>query len=135
MANYRRDRINDEVMKEMNVILRTVKDPRVSDAFVSVTSVEVSGDLKFAKVWYSFLYGDEKEVKRGLVAAAKYIRGQLARSLNLRITPELMFARDNSIEHGAHISEVLSRLKYSDDPKPEENTPESQSPADEDGEN
>lgn len=115
MANYRRDRINDEMMKEMNVIMRNVKDPRVSDHFVTVTAVEVSGDLKYAKVWYSALTGEEKEIRQGLRAATGYIRSCLARSLNLRITPELTFARDASIAHGAKIAGILSRITYSED--------------------
>lgn len=122
MANHRRDRINDEVMKCMNVILRSVKDPRVSDNFVTVTATDVSPDLKYARVWFSHLSGDEKEVLRGLRAATGYIRGQLAKELNLRITPELTFVRDKSIEHGAHISEVLSHIKFSDDGNTEEGT-------------
>ena len=62
MAKYRRDRINDEVKKELSMILREVKDPRLTDAFISVTAVDVTGDLKFAKVYYSAMQGDKKEI-------------------------------------------------------------------------
>ena len=65
MANYRRGRINDEVQKELASILRDVKDPRVSGAFVSVTAVDVTPDLKFAKIYYSSLMGDKNECKLG----------------------------------------------------------------------
>ena len=91
MAKYRQSRINEEMFKEAAQIIRTVKDPRVSEAFVSVTGVEVTPDLKFAKIFYSAMQGDKKTVKKGLDSSAPYIRGQLAKNLNLRITPELTF--------------------------------------------
>ena len=112
MANYRRGRINDEVQKELAMILREVKDPRVSDAFISVTAVEVTPDLKFAKVYYSAMQGDKKEVAKGLKSSAGYIRRQLAQRLNLRMTPELTFVEDHSIAHGAHISKLLNGIEF-----------------------
>ena len=116
MANYRRGRINDEMLKEVAMILREVKDPRVSKAFVSVTAAEVTPDLKYAKIYYSFLQGDDpKEVERGLKAAAGFIRGQIAKKMNLRITPELTFVRDNSIKHGAHIATLLEGITFSEE--------------------
>lgn len=120
MANYRRGRINDEVQKEIAGILREVKDPRVSKAFVSITGAEVTPDLKYAKIYYSALYGDKKEVRLGLRAAAGFIRGQLARRMNLRMTPELTFIEDGSIEHGAKISKILEGITISEE-EPEEN--------------
>lgn len=113
MANYRRGRINDEVKKELSLILREVKDPRISDAFISVTAVEVSGDLKFAKVYYSAMMGDKKEVAKGLKSSAGFIRREIARRLNLRMTPEFTFYEDHSIEHGAHISKLLNGIEIS----------------------
>ena len=71
MPKYRQGRINDEFQKEIALILRDVKDPRVSGAFISVTGAEVTPDLKYAKVYYSSLMGDKKEVKRGLIIAVK----------------------------------------------------------------
>jgi ribosome-binding factor A len=111
MANYRRGRINDEVTKEVAQILREVKDPRVRNAFVSVTGAEVTPDLKYAKIYYSFLNGDEKELRKGLKAAAVFIRGGLAKRMNLRITPELTFVRDTSLEYGAHINKLLVKVE------------------------
>jgi ribosome-binding factor A len=111
MANYRRGRVNDEVKKELSVILREVKDPRISDAFISITSVEVSGDLKFAKVYYSAMMGDKKEVAKGLKSSAGFIRREIARRLNLRMTPEFSFYEDHSIEHGAKISKLLNGIE------------------------
>lgn len=111
MANYRRGRINDEMRNEVAMILRDVKDPRVESAFVSVTGAEVTPDLKYAKIYYSNLSGDEKEVAKGLKAASGFIRGQVAQKMNLRITPELTFIKDNSIKHGAHIASILNSLE------------------------
>ena len=118
MANYRKGRINDEVKKELSLVLREVKDPRIKDAFISITSVEVSGDLKFAKVYYSAMMGDKKEVAKGLKSSAGFIRREIARRLNLRMTPEFSFYEDHSIEHGAHISKLLNQIEIS--PEPEE---------------
>ena len=115
MAKHRRGRINDEVLKEMAGILREVKDPRVRDAFVSVTGADVTPDLKYAKIYYSHLQGDAKEVAKGLKSSAGFIRRMLAERLNLRMTPELTFVVDESIAHGAHIASLLSGLTYSDD--------------------
>ena len=114
MAKYRQGRINDEFQKEVAMILRDVKDPRVSGAFISVTAAEVTPDLKYAKVYYSSLMGDKKEVKLGLRAAAGFIRGQIARRMNLRITPEITFIEDGSIEYGAKISKILEGITITD---------------------
>ena len=123
MAKYRRGRINEEIQKEMTAILRKVKDPRVSDAFISVTAADCTADLKYAKIYYSALRGDKKEVAQGLKAATGFIRRELAKSLNLRITPELTFLPDDSVAYGAHIASILSNLEISPE-EPEENTEE-----------
>ena len=115
MANYRRGRINDEMQKELMVILRGVKDPRVSDAFVSVTAVDVTPDLKYAKVYYSCLSGNKKDVAKGLRQASGYMRTQLAKTLNLRMTPELTFIEDASGEHGARIAKILENIEFHDE--------------------
>jgi ribosome-binding factor A len=120
MAKYRQGRINDEMQKEIAEILREVKDPRVSGAFISVIGVDATPDLKFAKVYYSVLTGDKKEISKGLRSSAGYIRAQLAKRMNLRMTPELSFYEDHSIEHGAHISKLLAGIEISE-PDEEEN--------------
>ena len=109
MARYRQGRINGEITREMTSIIRDVKDPRVSDAMICITGADCSADLKFCKIYYStLLTGDDaKEVARGLRSASGFIRGQLAKTLNLRVTPELTFCEDKSIAYGAHILEVL----------------------------
>jgi len=111
MAKYRTGRINDEVRNVVAMAMREVKDPRVASAFVSVTAADVTPDLKYAKIYYSSLKGEPKEVALGLKSSAGFIRRQIATQLNLRITPELTFIVDKSISHGAHISELLHSIE------------------------
>ena len=110
MSNFRKARINDEFMRTVADALRTVKDPRVSASFLSIVGVETTPDLKYCKVRFSVYGGDAKEVGKGLRSAAGYIRRELAARLNLRLTPELTFLADNSLEHGAHISALIDSL-------------------------
>lgn len=119
MAKYRQGRINEEMQKELMLILRRVKDPRISEAFISITAADCTADLKYAKIYYSALRGDQKEIAKGLKAAAGFIRRELAHSLNLRMTPELTFLPDSSIAYGAHISSILNNLEISEE-DPEE---------------
>lgn len=111
MPGYRRARINDAMQAEMAFIMREVKDPRLSAAMITVTACDVTPDLKFAKIFFSHMQGEEKEILRGLRAASPFIRRQLAERLNLRITPELTFVRDTSIAHGAHIASLLHQIE------------------------
>ena len=120
MAKYRRGRINEEMVKELAVILREIKDPRVSEAFVSVTAADVTPDLKFAKIFYSVMGGDAKEVGKGLKSASGYIRKRIAETLNLRQTPELTFVTDDSIAYGAHINELLNKIEFTEFPEEED---------------
>lgn len=111
MPKYRRNRINDAVARELTEILRDVKDPRISGAFVTVTGADVTADLKYAKIFYSIIgETDEKELSRGLKSASPFIRRELAVRLNLRMTPELAFVRDTGTRHGADIAELLHRI-------------------------
>ena len=119
MPAYRKDRINEEMLREMSQILRTLKDPRVNSGFVTVTHCDVSGDLKFAKIYFSVLNGDAGEVRKGLISAKGYIRREIASRLNLRNTPELNFIADDSMEKGAKITKILSEMTYSDVEAPE----------------
>ena len=121
MANYRRGRINDEMQKELSFVLRELKDPRVRDAFISITAVDVTPDLKFAKVYYSAMQGDKKEVARGLKSSSGFIRREIAQRLNLRMTPEFTFVEDHSIAHGAHISKLLESIEFSEQTDEDEN--------------
>ena len=116
MANNRLARTNDDIQRVLSELLRNVKDPRVQQGMISVTRVETTGDLRYAKVWLS-VYGmkDEKEFKRGLKSASGWLRKELASSMNLRYTPELVFELDHSIEYGAHINELISSLDIHQD--------------------
>ena len=107
MASNRIGRINEEIQRELSSLIPTVKDPRVT-GMISVTAVETTPDLKFAKIYVSALdKGGEEQVLKGLKSASGYLRRELGRSLNLRYTPELTFVRDDSINKGAHILEML----------------------------
>ncbi len=110
MAKYRQDRINDSVAKEMAEIIREIKDPRVSSALITVTGADVTQDLKYAKIFYSSFSGKDDECAAGLRSAAGFARGQLARRLNLRVTPEISFVYDASLEHGMKIAKILNGL-------------------------
>ncbi len=120
MAKYRRDRINDAVATEAAVIVRDIKDPRLDGVMLTVTGAEVTADLKYAKIFYSVMGEfDEKELRRGLKSAAPFVRSRLARSLNLRQTPEVSFVFDDSVGRGAHIAELLRGISTDTD-EPEE---------------
>ena len=113
MPAYNRiDRISEEVKRELSMIIRELKDPRLSKSVVSVVNVNVTKDLKFAKAFISVL-GSE-DVQKGAMAALQsasgFIRKEIGRRVNLRNTPEFTFVLDNSIEYGAHINEVLKNL-------------------------
>lgn len=110
-SNFHTTRINEEITKEVTEILRAVKDPRINGAFISIIRADTSGDLKYSKIHYSILGSDENEVKKGLVSASGFIRHELAERMNLRVTPELTFIHDNSIEHGAKIAKILHTLE------------------------
>ena len=109
MANYRRGRINDAVAQELAIALGNVREPKVVDNFISITRAEVAPDLKFATVYFSCI-GDSKEASEGLKKCTGMLRHHLATTLNLRITPELNFVKDGSIEHGARIAKLLEEI-------------------------
>ena len=107
------DRISEEVMKALAEAIRSVKDPRVQGAMVSIVHCEVTGDLRYAKCYVSVLGSDAqaKEFMKGLKSAAGWLRREVGHKVQLRYAPELVFELDHSITHGAHISEVLHELK------------------------
>ncbi len=107
MASNRIGRINEEIQRELACLIPGVKDPRVT-GMISVTAVETTPDLRFAKVYVSMLdKSSAANVVKGLKSAAGYLRRELGRTLNLRYTPELQFVEDDSIDKGAHILELL----------------------------
>ena len=107
MPSNRIGRINEEIQRELASLIPTVKDPRVT-GMISVTAVETTPDLRWAKVYVSMLdKSSAAQVVKGLKSAAGYLRRELGRALNLRYTPELLFVEDDSIDKGAHILEML----------------------------
>ena len=113
MAKYRRGRINDAVAEELAIALGEVREPKVANNFVSITRAEVAPDLKYATVYFSCI-GDSGEVAEGLKKCTGMLRHHLAVTLNLRITPDLNFVKDGSIEHGAKIARLLEEIKNGD---------------------
>ena len=110
-------RINMEVQKELARIIREeIKDPRIHPV-TSVVACEVAPDLKTCKAYISVLGTEEdaQNTKKGLVNASGYIRRELARSVNLRNTPEITFIMDQSIEYGVNMSKKINDLVYSED--------------------
>ena len=112
MANYRDRRVAQEILKEVNNILhKKVRDPRVQD--VSITDVKVTGDLQEATIFYSLLSdkaSDKQKAQEGLDKATGLIRRELGHRLSIYKTPEITFTRDESVEYGNHIDELLRGL-------------------------
>jgi ribosome-binding factor A len=109
----RTDRIAEQIQREVAQVLRLeVKDPRVR--MITLTGVEVTKDYSHAKVFYTTLDGASDAVQQGLEHASGYLRSQLAHSMKLRITPQLHFVYDPSIEHGAHLSQLIDQAVASD---------------------
>ena len=111
MASNRINRINEEIQKELSSLLRTVKDPRVQDTMISITRVETTPDLRYTKVYVSFLQEEKvKDAMAGLKSAAGWIRRQLGTNLKLRYSPEIVWALDDSITYGAHMLNLINSL-------------------------
>lgn len=112
MASQRITRINEEIRKELSELIRSeIKDPKVSEAMVSVIDVETASDLKTAKVYISVLQENKKkEVIEGLNKAQGFIRKEIARRVNLRATPEFIFKLDESIEYGMKMSQAIAQV-------------------------
>ena len=113
MASNRINRINEEIQKELSSLLRTVKDPRVQDTMISITRVETTPDLRYAKVYASFLEDNKaNDALKGLKSAGGYLRRQLGTNLKLRYAPEIVWALDDSITYGAKMLELINNLPY-----------------------
>ena len=108
-------RINEEVMRELSNIIRgEIKDPRINP-MTSVVAVEVAPDLKTAKAYMS-----QQDTIAGLRSAEGFIRRSLAKSVNLRNTPEIKFVLDQSIEYGIHMSKMIDEVTKDIKEKPDE---------------
>ena len=116
MASNRIGRINEEIQKELASAIRNLKDPRVADTMISITHVETTPDLRYAKVYVSFLQEDKAAgALKGLKSAGGYLRRELGSALNLRYTPELVWALDDSITYGAKMLGLINSLEVKTD--------------------
>ena len=108
-------RVNEELMKAIShIITYELKNPDVT-GMISVTRVKVTPDLKYAKVYVSLLNSKSVEkTMQGLKESAGFMRSQVAKKVNLRITPELVFEYDDSIEHGEKIDSILKEISKQD---------------------
>lgn len=116
MSSNRINRINDEIQRELASQIRNLKDPRVAaTGMVSITRVDTTNDLRYARIYVSVLdKTKEPEVLKGLKSASGFLRRELGHALQLRYTPELLFVGDDSIQHGAHILELLRKEEEKD---------------------
>ena len=112
MSQQRIGRINEEIQKELSSLIRTLKDPRVQNAMISITTVDTTGDLRYAKVYVSVLQKERaREVLKGLKSAGGFLRREIGQKLQLRYTPELIFVEDDSITKGAKMYALLSSME------------------------
>ena len=122
MANHKIGRTTEDIKRELTDILRHVKDPRVSDVFISIIRVEVTNDLSYCNVYISAMEGLEraKLALKGLKSASGFIRRELGNRLKLRHVPELIFHATDSIEYSANISRILNSLDIKGDEEEDE---------------
>lgn len=117
MPNFNIKRLNEDILRELSAAVAGVKDPRVADAFVTVTRTELTSDLSYCKVWVACMGGSERTQKacEGMKAAGGYFKKCIAARVRMRKMPELIFIPDNSLEYSEHIEEIIAKL-----PKPVE---------------
>lgn len=124
MAYARTKRVGEEVRKIISRMLYEgqIKDTKVksSKSLISITSVDVVRDLRYAYVYISVLGNDAQSVMEGLSNAAGYVRKEVGRELNIRYTPEIIFRLDDSIEKGAYMSKLLSDVNQNSSSEAEE---------------
>jgi ribosome-binding factor A len=117
---YKRSvRVGDQMKQEIaDILMRKIKDPRIG--FVTVTDVELSDDLRNAKVFVSIYGGDKEETFKGLKSASAFIRSELGRRMSMRSVPEILFRFDATVEQGAHIMELLHEIETKQEQDAEE---------------
>ena len=111
-TQLRVEKLQELIKQEMSkMLLREIKDPRIG--FVTVTDVEVTGDLREAKIYVSIMGGEEQiqSSLEGLHSALGFIRREIGRRIRLRFTPEISFALDNSLDYGEHIQKILLKIE------------------------
>lgn len=116
MSQNRILQINQEIQRELSALLRTVKDPRVQDVMISITRVDTTADLRYTRVYVSFLQEEKaKDAMAGLKSAAGYLRRELGRGLGLRYSPEIVWQADDSIVYGAKMLKLINSLEVEHD--------------------
>ena len=116
MASNRIGRINEEIQKELSSLIRNLKDPRIQNTMISITRVETTPDLRYTKVYASFLQEEKAaDALKGLQSAAGYLRRELGSALNLRYTPQIVWALDDSITYGAKMLALINSLEVKSD--------------------
>lgn len=133
MANYRADRMSEDIQREIAAILREMKDPRLHNGIISVVRCETAHDLSYSKVYISSMNGlaVAKDAVKALKNAQGFIRRELGTRLKLRYAPVLAFEATDSIEYSANISRILGSLQYS---QTEASEPENETTENEDAE-
>lgn len=111
--NFKKERLDSEFVKELNVIIQDVKDNRV-DPLTDVVSVQLSKDLSYCKAFIKTEAEDKNKVLEGLNAAKNFIKMELVINMNLRKTPELVFEYDDTAEKAAHIEELIKKIHDND---------------------
>lgn len=115
MANFRIDRISEEVRHALDSIIREMNDPRIGGTYC-VTRADVTRDLRYAKVYISIMEDEKADgMMQALKKAAGFIRRELGYRAQLRYTPELIFVRDQNIAYGAHISKILRAVEVKEE--------------------
>ena len=113
MANYHLGRVRQEILREVNnILLREVKDPRIEG--VTITDVELTGDMQQATIFYSTLSdkaGERQKTEAGLKAVTGLVRSELGKRLKIYKTPEIKFERDSSVDYGNRIDALLNQIK------------------------
>jgi len=115
--SQRPQKVGEAIKREVSdLLLRGIKDTRVRSGMVSVTDVEVSGDLRHARIFVS-IYGsadDQEQAMAGLHSALGYIRAEIGKRVNIRFTPEVTIQQDRSLEHGADMLALIDRIARED---------------------
>ena len=123
MAKFRQQKIDEEMKRELSFLISSLKDPRLDGCIISLTAVNVTKDLKFAKIFTSVLADDEKRklAVQGLNSSAGFLRRELGNRMKIRYIPSLTFVLDDSIAYGTHINKIINELGISGDEDEENN--------------
>ncbi|OYY93405.1 MAG: ribosome-binding factor A [Hydrogenophilales bacterium 28-61-23] len=119
--NPRSRRVAEQIRQELaSILMREMKDPRVVG--VSFTAVDVTSDLEHAKVWFTTFNPDNQAALKGLASAAGFLRSELAKRMSIRTVPKLNFHYDESVERGAHLSNLIDRAVEEDRRRPQDSS-------------